>query len=164
MTKDYYRVSGSTAREIRNDLDRKTPVNEKGKKYDAYTTWLVHWKYHWNASEDQCRITQVSTTVDVQYILPKLKRSAPLPKALVNKWERYLRALLQHENGHKDIGVRAANEIEEKIRNMKPRRTCQQLELDANRLGHKVLDKYLIIEDEFDRTTNHGGNDGAIFP
>ena len=161
---DYYWVSGRTASEIRNDLNRKTPIRQDGKKYDAHTDWFVKWNFWWNESSGLCTIKKVETRVDVQYVLPKLNRSGSIPSSLKQKWETYKKAFLHHENGHKDMGVRAAREIEKEIRNMAPRRTCKQLEIDANRLGDKIVKKYKDVEREYDRKTNHGMNEGAVFP
>lgn len=161
---DYYSVSGRTAKEIRNDLNRKTPVQENKVKYDGETTWSVEWDFWWNESHGRCSITNVTTKVDIQYILPKLAVATPLPQALQQKWDNYMQALTAHEVGHKNMGVGAANEIEQKIKSMASRPTCKQLESDANRLGAEIITKYNYLDDEFDRRTNHGINDGVIFP
>ena len=135
---DYYLISGGTASEIRNNIDRKTPIRENGTSYDAHTDWFVKWNYWWDHSNGLCTITKVETKVNIQFILPKLKTSSTLPKALRKKWKTYMKALLRHEDGHKNIGIRAANEIESKILNMASRRTCKQLEIDANHIGNKT--------------------------
>ncbi len=161
---DYYQVNGKTPSEIRDDLDMKTPIREDGLNYDAHTDWFVKWNFWWNKSNGQCAIKKVTTRVDIQYILPKLIISRALPKSLKQQWEVYMKALLHHEDGHKNIGVRAANEIEKEIGNMMARRTCKQLETDANRLGHKIIENFHGLDKEFDRKTDHGVKDGAIFP
>ena len=161
---DYYQVNGVTPSEIRDDLDMKTPIREDGLNYDAHTDWFVKWDFWWNESNGQCTITKVTTRVDVEYILPKLTISRALPKSLKKKWEVYMKALLHHEDGHKDIGVRAANEIEKEIGNMTTRRTCKQLEIDANRLGHKIIEKFRGFDEKFDRKSDHGAKNGATFP
>ena len=79
-------------------------------------------------------------------------------------WEKYYAALFEHEQGHKDLGVKAALEIENQLLNMGSRRSCEQLELDANKMAKDVVDKYSRLEKEFDRSTNHGLNTGAVFP
>ena len=35
---------------------------------------------------------------------------------------------------------------------------------DANEIGKNVIAKYSRIEKDYDRTTNHGLNTGAVFP
>lgn len=161
---DYYLISGRTISEIRNDLDTKTPIREDGLNYDAHTDWFVKWNFWWHESNDQCTISKVTTSMDVQYILPKLTISKALPRLLKQKWEAYMKALLHHEDGHKNIGLRAANKIEKEIGNMAARRTCKQLEIDANGLGHRIIENFHGLEKEFDHKTDHGAKDGAIFP
>jgi len=161
---DYYLVGGETENEIRNSIDRETPVRVKGVSYDAYTDWFVKWNYWWGQSNGLCAITKVETKVSIQFVLPKLKTSDTLPKPLKKKWDIYMKALLSHEDGHKNVSISAANEIESNILNMMPRHTCKQLEVDANHIGNKTLKKFRAIEKEYDRKSNHGVNDGATFP
>ena len=161
---NYYLVSGKTANKIRKNINRKTPIHQNGKSYDAYTKWFVKWNYWWDQSKNSCEITKVKTNINIQFTLPKLKITSALPKPLKRKWENYMKALSRHEDGHKQISLRAANEIERKILNMSPRRTCKKLEIDANNIGNKILKKFIRIEKEYDRKNNHGMNDGAIFP
>jgi len=161
---DYYLITGGTANEIRSNIDRKTPVRVNGTNYDAHTAWFVKWNYWWDQSNGSCAVTKAETKVNIQFILPKLETSSTLPKALRQKWETYMKALLRHEDGHKNIGVRAANEIESEILNMASRQTCKQLDIDANRIGNETLGKFRAIEKEYDRRSNFGMNDGAMFP
>ena len=160
----YYSVSGNTAHEIRQDLNRKTPVRDAyGIKHDAETTWFVNWNFWWHESNKMCSIYRVETSVDINYLLPELTKTDALPKPLRQKWENFMRALMHHEKGHKDIGIRAAIEIEKNLQSM-VRQSCKQLEVEANNLGDKIIEKYSRVEKEFDRRTNHGKYEGAIFP
>jgi predicted secreted Zn-dependent protease len=161
---DYYQVSGNTAQKIRTNLNEKSPAIEQGESFDARTTWYVKWRFLWDNSDGKCVINKVKTTVDVQYILPKLKTSKHTPNLLKQKWKTYMEALIRHEKGHKKMGVNAASEIEQKIQKMSARSTCKQLEADANDLGDEIIKKYHILEKEFDRKTNHGMGEGAVFP
>ena len=161
---EYYLVRGRTAQEIRSDLNRKTPIKENGVKYDGYTSWDIRWDFWWNKSHGRCSITTVKTKVDIQYTLPKLQTKIALSQSLQRKWDNYMQALMSHETEHKNIRVRAANEIEQKIKNMASRPSCKQLEVDANRLGYETIEKYNRLDDKFDHLTNHGINDGAVFP
>jgi predicted secreted Zn-dependent protease len=161
---EFYHVGGKTADEIRQDMNSKSTIQENGAQYDASTKWNVKWNLRWAEANGQCEITQVKTTVDVRYVFPKLESPGSIPERLRQQWERYLAALLLHEHEHKNIGVRAAKEIESEIKNLAARRSCSQLEKEANRLGNAVLAKSRVIEKHFDRSTKHGMNDGAIFP
>lgn len=160
----YYTVAGNTAADIWTDIIAKTPVQHNGKHHVAYTKWNVNWQFWWLDNGDSCEISRVTTKLDVTYTLPKLDNTSSMPESVLARWETYYAALFEHEQGHKDLGMKAAIEIENQISNMSPRTRCKQLELDANEIGKNVIDKYSRIEKEYDRSTKHGLNTGAVFP
>lgn len=158
----YYMIGGKTIDAIKTDIRKKTPVKHNGKLHVAYTKWNVNWQFWWLESTGACKITRVATTLDVAYTLPKLEHQAAMPAALLARWENYYSALFDHELGHKDLGLKAATEIEQAIANMEQRTSCSQLERDANELAKTVINKYSRLEKDYDRTTHHGLNTGVI--
>ena len=160
----YYQVEGSTAEDIWADVIAKSPVKHNVKQHVAYTRWRVNWQFWWYDHGSSCEISKVKTKLDVTYTLPRLKQNASTPQSVTAHWGKYYAALLDHEQGHKGLGVKAAIEIENQLLNMGPRHSCEQLELDANTMGRNVIDKYSQQEKEYDRSTNHGLNTGAVFP
>ena len=160
----YYMVAGETAEDIWTDVLAKTPVYQNGKRYAAHTKWNVSWQFWWLDKGNSCEITRVTTGLEVTYTLPRLKQTSSIPDSVVAHWDKYYVALFKHELGHKDVGSKAAIEIENKIYNMAPRNSCEQLESDANEIGKSVIAKYSRIDKDYDRTTNHGLNTGAVFP
>jgi predicted secreted Zn-dependent protease len=155
-------VSGKTIDAIKTDIRKKSPVKHNGRLHVAYTKWNVNWRFWWLESSDACKITRVATTLDVAYTLPKLEHPAAMPADLLERWEKYYSALYDHEQGHKDLGLKAATEIEQTISDMEPRKSCSQLERDANKLAKAVISKYSRLEKAYDRTTNHGLNTGVV--
>ena len=160
----YYVVDGKTAEDIWVDIIAKSPVKGNGKQHVAYTRWKVNWQFWWLDNGSSCDISKVTTKLDITYTLPRLKKSDSTPQSVTADWEKYYAALFEHEQGHKDLGVKAALEIENQVLNMGSRRNCEQLELDANKMAKGVVDKYSRLEKEYDRSTNHGLNTGAVFP
>ena len=160
----YYIVSGNTAADIWADIIKKSPVKHNGRMHVAYTKWNVNWQFWWLENEDSCEITRVKTILDVAYTLPRLEPASAIPEALTSRWEQYNAALLSHEQGHKELGMKAAIEIENAISSMTPHTTCEQLEQAANDMGKEIIKKYSKIEKDYDRSTNHGLNTGAVFP
>ena len=162
FNKVYYTVAGNTISDIWTDIMAKTPVHQNGKRHVAYTKWHMNWKFWWLDNGDSCEISKVNTKLDVTYTLPRLDNTSAVPDSVVTRWEKYYAALFDHEQGHKDLGVKAAIETENLIVNMGSRSDCKQLELDANEIGNNVIEKYSRIEKEYDRSTNHGLNTGAV--
>lgn len=160
----YYLIAGQTEKEIRNSLNEKTPIHESGKNYDAYTKWDVTWRFSWTESQGSCEITKLATKVDIKYTLPRHVAEDSLTNGLKTRWKTYLKALIKHEKGHKDFGVNAAKGIEDRIIDMGARPGCKQLEEEANKIGYSILEEYKQLEKDYDRETNYGVNDGAVFP
>jgi len=160
----YYMVSGNTAEEIWADIIKKSPVKHNDRLHVAYTKWNVNWQFWWLDKGNSCEMTRITTTLDVAYTLPKLKQSSSMPDSLISRWEKYNSALLSHEQGHSDLGKKAAIEIENAISSIEPRTNCKLLERDANKMGKDIVKKYSRIEQDYDRSTRHGLNTGAVFP
>lgn len=160
----YYSVRGNTVEQIAQSLYQKTPVIYQGQKFHAYTRWNVQWQFRWQPSTQGCSIVSPQTTVDIQYTLPRLTNEASLRPAVRDRWQRYYAALVRHENGHRDFGLAAGREIYRRLLMMGSRRTCQRLEQEANQLANQTIAQYAAREREYDRLTNHGAKDGAVFP
>ena len=160
----YYMVDGDTAESIWADIIAKSPVEQNGERHVAQTRWNVGWQFWWVDSGDACEITRVTSSLDVSYTLPRLRQNPSVSDQLTARWNTYSAALFEHEQGHKDLGFRAAVEIENRIKEIGSRRSCKQLELEANEIGNSVIANYSQIEKEYDRSTNHGLNTGAVFP
>ena len=161
---DYYDIAGQTAAELREEINRNGVLWTNGNTYDAYTGWNVKWDYRYRITDTDCSINSVATTLNVEFRLPRWVNHASGPSALKKKWAAYMQALRQHENGHKDIGVKAAVEIERSIAELEPAQTCDDLAETANALGGRIISEYAAAEREYDDQTNFGETQGAVFP
>jgi predicted secreted Zn-dependent protease len=156
---EYYIVDGTDAASIREDMNAKRPG-----KYDAYTSWKVKWRFYWNNQKNSCVLTDVKTDVAIKFTLPKLAKNNQADQYAKRRWNNYYRALIAHENGHRDFGVEAATEIETALLSMGQRSNCKTLETEANELAHDIIAKYGELNKQYDADTRHGMNDGAVFP
>ena len=163
ITYDYYDIEGRTAAELRQQMDRNGVLWTNGNTYDAYTGWNVKWNYRYRVTDHECSIGSVTTTLNVEFRLPRWTDYAGGPSALKKKWDDYMQALRRHENGHKGIGVKAAVEIERSIAQLEPAETCDDLAETANALGRRVIAEYAAAEKEYDARTNFGEAQGAVF-
>ena len=90
--------------------------------------------------------------------LPELQAASPQQQAA---FDRYLRALSDHEQGHVQIGRDAAHAIDQGIRQMPAAPDCATLEREANALGHRLLQDHVTHEKQYDQSTRHGATQGA---
>jgi predicted secreted Zn-dependent protease len=161
---DYYDIEGRTAAELRDQMNRNGVLWTDGNTYDAYTGWNVRWKYRYRITDYDCSISSVATTLNVEFRLPRWTNYASGAAALRRKWDKYMQSLRRHENGHRDLGVQAAIEIERSIAALEPAALCDDLAEAANELGRSIVSEYTAKEREYDEQTNYGESQGAVFP
>ena len=161
---DYYDIEGRTAAELREQMNSKGVAWTNGNIYDAFTDWEVKWSYRYRLTDGGCSMKSVTTTLNLVFRLPRWINYAEASAALNKKWDSYMQSLRQHENGHKDFGIKAAIEIERSIAELEPAVTCDDLAESANDLGRHIISEYAAKERVYDAQTNFGETQGAVFP
>jgi len=160
----YYDVSGTTAREVRNDLNRLGPFDRDGRQFDAVTKWYVNWRYRYDRTGQGCGIASATTEAKINIIMPRLVPDAAVPAELSRSFETYSAALLVHERGHGQFGIDAAKRIEAGLVKLPAEPNCERMGQVANEFGHKVIQEMSQQDVEYDAKTNHGETQGARFP
>ncbi len=160
----YYEIIGSTANELRTQMDRLGPSDELRVQHDAYTEWYVDWSYPNSTANDRCRTGPVKVTVTITQTFPKWDIPPDASQALVDKWKTYVSALQTHEAGHKRIGVEAGYQILRTLNEIPAYPSCSELEQVADAAGERILDEFRQKEATYDQTTAHGASQGARFP
>ncbi len=160
----YYSVSGSDTNSLYQSLQQNGPIGESGKRYHAVTRWKANWSYAWREAANWCHLDKVEVSVDIEYLLPKLKEADTKPEKFRADWETYFLALFKHEQQHKDYGVQAAVELEKNLLAVNSQQSCSSLKNKMADTAQKVLDKYDRLEKEFDRVTDHGLKQGIKLP
>lgn len=153
----YYSVRVKARNEILPRFNKKSPIKEGGKVFHAHTYAYIKWNFKWETKNKKCQIKNVTTSVDVTYIYPKLRTRSVDVKLVWNKWYP---KLIIHEEGHRDLAVKISKEIERVIKPMKSA-NCKKLEKKANNAGNKKIAKLDRLNKNYDKETNHGETQGA---
>ena len=165
VQKTYYQVSGTTAAQIRKSLNRNSPVRQQGQSFDAYTRWDVDWRLRWAYDADgTCRPNMVSTLVRIHYTLPGLQGIDSLAPDLAGRWKRYMSELVAHEEGHAKMGIEAAREIEQQLSALGQRSSCEQLDAEAKFLARDIINRYSLLDDQYDADILYDQRAGPRFP
>ncbi len=161
----YYPIAGTTATELRSQLNQLGPSDEtEGRRYDARTDWVVKWTYRYRQQSHACILQQAQTQVAVTFTLPQWQPTPRAARSLVQDWRRYQASLQLHEDGHKDHGVGAAQDIQQALRRLPPAAACAALETQIQTAARAIIRTYNQKDLEYDRVTRHGSTQGAIFP
>ena len=154
-----YVVRARPGESLRAALHAATPVVVGGQRFHGYTRWNVRWTFRsWREASGRCAITEVTTRLHTEVQLPELRAASPEQQAA---FDRYLRALSDHEQGHVQIGRDAAQAIDQGIRQMPAAPDCATLEREANALGRRLLQDHGAREKQYDQRTRHGATQGA---
>lgn len=163
----YYPIQGTTSAQLREQMDRLGPPDPKtGKRFSAYARWNVNWRY-WTFKPDNnslCRLTRLEVTTDVTITLPRWIPPAKVSRSLVQQWNKFMSALVLHENGHKKHGVLASQEIGQLSWDRFARSNCDEVGQLFNQTANTIIQTYSQADVEYDRATKHGITQGAVFP
>jgi predicted secreted Zn-dependent protease len=163
----YYQIAGATPKELRKQLDKYGPIDkETGKKFDARTDWVIEWHYYYNESANECKIdtNRVNVTLTLTFTYPEWKYPPDASSSLVDKWNTYVKNLTIHEEGHASIANEGAQIIYDTIMDMPSSTACAALEKATNAIAQEKIDEIKKQEKQYDKETEHGKIQGAIFP
>lgn len=150
----YYNVSGSSATEIRDNLNRRH-ARAGLHSFDGYTGWNVHWSWP-GFGHDDCDLSAARLQTDLQVRLPRWQPPRQADAALVLKWNSYLGNLARHEQGHVELARQGFAKMQQILQTS----TCEQ----ANAQLNSVLAEMRQADLRYDADTRHGITQGAKFP
>ncbi|HUP29261.1 MAG TPA: DUF922 domain-containing protein [Usitatibacter sp.] len=159
---EYFVVQGSTLAHLRETMRETAPKDVEGVPRWGMARWRLRWKFE-HARAADCRIGKFNITVTSRLIMPRWPDREKAPQALQDMWDRFYRALLLHENGHRDNGIRAANDLARRLRGMAAHRDCASLNAEIENVGARIVSEYGLVDKAYDRSTDHGVSQGAVF-
>lgn len=154
----FYDIEGTSIAELNQQMRQVGNKWNDGKTYAALTTWEIRYNYDTIEEGDNYSIKSVVTDVSVVYHLPRIAVASAAPEL----WETYMKNLKVHELGHKDISVKAADEINQTLAALGSFRSKTELEREANRLVKAKFKQLKELHIAYDDDTNHGIKQGAI--
>jgi predicted secreted Zn-dependent protease len=161
---EYYEIRGNSEAQMRSEMCRHGCKWKDGKTYDSVTNWHVKWDYDYNRAPQTCSADSFRATVDITFRYPKWVPTGEVPGPLAAKWDGYMKSLIEHENGHRDMAVMAAAELTRAVANLPPAPTCAELDQAVKSLCHERLKKLNEDAQSYDEITRHGIAQGAVFP
>ena len=161
---EYYEICGCSETELHCNLKQDCIKWKDGHKYDSLTSWDVRWDHDYDRDSETCTINSFRPIVEITFRYPKWKRADDAPRPLIEKWDRYLKNLIIHESGHRDMVVDAVNDLSHAVAQLTPARSCTDLDRNVRTLFRMRLEKMNKDQREYDETTKHGFTQGAVFP
>jgi predicted secreted Zn-dependent protease len=146
---------------IRRQLDRVGPISDAtGQRFDALTTWSLHWSFNYNDTSGGCSVRTATIAVEAVVTLPELTAEELLTPEDFNLWQGYIGKLSAHEDAHVDIYLTAARELRDQVLQTGPMPDCHALASALEQTGNAMIQKILNNDRAYDAATGHG----AAFP
>jgi predicted secreted Zn-dependent protease len=147
-----YDVSGRTVDEVSSRL---------GLGHVARTRWRVSWKYTFEES-GACRLKDFLIDVNATIRMPRWVDRDSASPADRRTWDAFDDATRKHEEGHRENGIHAGQELARDILGVGSRGDCGQLKAAIGELANRIVAKYGDADAEYDRVTHNGVTQGAI--
>ena len=151
-----YVIYGQTWDALKREMDIKGP-----RGFYGWTLYEINWRYQWSETPDSCRLTSVNVDADFEIVMPEWRDRPRAGRALQWHWRRFYDELLEHEQQHARMVVAGAADIRRGLTELEERANCHQLEVEANQLGHRILERVKRENEQFDARTDHGRKSGT---
>jgi predicted secreted Zn-dependent protease len=158
----FYPIFPKQKQDLETEMNKKSPILFKGKKFKGHTKWYVEWRIRWQENRGSCALTQVKTSLRITYTLPQIPDDYSTPTETRKVFNKFYAALFKHEQNHKDSGLFAARNIEKALLNFPAFPNCRNLELAVNQKGHLILQQYVQRDIDYDQRTDHGRLEGVM--
>lgn len=159
----YYKIYGNTVWDLRNQMSQCGPKQD-GESFDAVTHYYINWNYLYQYQADgSCQIKNVAVGVKVDIYYPGWQKPNNPDYLVVERWNAYIKNLIVHEEGHRQIAFEGAKQIFDKLNSIPESDDCQTIENQANAESTAITNEVAVRQKSYDDATNHGETQGAFF-
>jgi predicted secreted Zn-dependent protease len=141
---------------------RRLGPEEDGRRFHGHTAWNINWRYTSQPWGNACGATRVEVTAVIVITLPRWDPPPQAPDELRHRWDVYLTALREHEEGHRDLAVAAARRVHSRLSGFRTG-DCRTFSREANAEGRYILDRLRADNRRYDEETGHGRTQGAVW-
>jgi predicted secreted Zn-dependent protease len=161
---EYHDVCGCCEKDIQCDMLDKALRWKDGNDYDSITNWKVTWDNKYKRGSGYCAADSFRVNVDIVIQLPRWVCAGNAPQSLKDKWDSFIKKLIAHENVHKDLAKKAADDMTSAVAGMSAARTCKELDREVDAVSLARLKKLDEEQANFDDKSSHGFGDRPSFP
>jgi len=163
ITTNYYRFGGTNHTQLRAAMIEARPW-KRTLTFDAQTKWEVNSRYDFRPGAGQFMLDSVKVKTKVVITLPWWIPGKPVPRDLVDRWNKCFIGLSTHEQGHLVLAEAAGLEVKKRLLSLPAYPSERELAAAADRTTAETLEEFRERERRYDAVTRHGFTQGAVFP
>ena len=158
ITTEYVDVYGDTLKELDKHLRQYGPLaaNTNQKLRHAYGSCAWNVSYNYDHVEDEKGYSSpgsIKVTVYATYHLPKWEAPDRVPQDVKNRWTAYAESVRVHEEGHKDIAVKAGHKLLDALKALPSYRTSSDLNQAVRFARDEIITQACIEQDSYDENS-----------
>lgn len=160
-----YNVQGQSVKEIHQSLEANALSDPHviGKRFYARTDWYLSAKWFYVPTARGCEVERAQVSIIVTMTLPALVTTNVAPEVQA-RWSTFLNNTVQHEREHVKIAYDGARDYQKQLGNYPPAVNCTAIQSQLQALFRQHYDLIDRTNVEYDRKTQHGITQGAVFP
>jgi len=148
----YFAIQGNSLEELERQLHSKGPqLNGSPEGHPGATTMDFTSRIRYRQESNRCAIDDVDIVLRVDVTLPRWRNGRRADQELRLIWDTLASDIKRHEESHISIAKRYARLIEDTLRSLPRRRTCEQLADDVRKSTDELLARHDEEQDQFDR-------------
>jgi predicted secreted Zn-dependent protease len=148
-SKAYYAVTGTSARALWRDIQRRAPRDDAELAVGLTSTSTRLEKTYERSPGGPCRMQRVDVYVDTEVTLPRWDVPSGAPAGLRRRWRDFADAVARHERTHERIGVRAGRRLRRSLDGMQAP-SCDALRRKARQRANEILQQAEAQNRRFD--------------
>ncbi|MBC2773236.1 DUF922 domain-containing protein [Rhizobium sp. AQ_MP] len=141
----YFKIGGRTAAELDAEMARKGPFTQaSGSRHPGATQIRFGGDLTYTRRGNRCAIDDVRVTVETKLILPRWKNRKTASKDMALLWDALAADIKRHEERHAEIARQHAKQLEQRLKKLRPARTCEILQDQVS----VVTDEVTVAHDQ----------------
>ena len=164
ITTNRYQIQGQSIEELRRSLNQLRPWKASARPHDAQTEWRTRMQYRTVTLPGIAWCTNFATVTQITMTLPGWTATNGASAATLREWNRYLRALAEHEAGHARHAREGTLELHRRVKALEAQPDAETVRQRLDALLAEVQQQVRQQDADYDRETRHGATQGALFP
>lgn len=152
QTDSRYELRGLTKEEIHSDIMKNAP-KENGEIIDGEMNDDLTLSLDYTVQAGKCQIASDTVNLKLVMSLPRWVDEQRASEKVRTAWNEYFSVLQAHESGHKEIAVRAANEIDKLIHSGQSAESCSELKARITTAAEGIQSKAEAAQEKHDKNS-----------
>ncbi|MCE2571633.1 DUF922 domain-containing protein [Motilimonas eburnea] len=147
----FYDLEAQSMYELFQKIRIVGPAGQAGNKAAGKASYNMNWQLAFEQKGNQCRVGDAGVDIEIDIVVPRWLNVDEQSEKAQAQWQIYLGGLLDHESGHKDIVVNAAEQLIESIKVAPTNLNCAQLQQRVDKAGYRYLAKAKVESSDYDK-------------